>query len=148
MCIAEKFDNRRAVFLCFFAPVAVNLLSGCIYIAKQVRYCFSDTKNLCWSHSWRSGALHKKIDDHLLPRLLCLDDCLHCSCQLQMCRMRQGDHGFFCKYYRMTPQLFDTLLSFVAADLTRLHLIREPLEPGERLAMTLRFVEVNAALWV
>lgn len=54
--------------------------------------------------------------------------------------MRQGDHGFFYKFFRMTPQLFDKLLSFVAEDLTRQHHVREPLEPGERLAIALRFV--------
>lgn len=42
----------------------------------------------------------------------------------------------------MTPALFDKLLGFVAADLTRQHFIREPLEPGERLAITLRLVQV------
>ncbi|XP_065280296.1 uncharacterized protein [Dermacentor albipictus] len=57
-----------------------------------------------------------------------------------MLRKRQGDHGFFYKYFRMTPQLFDKLLSFVAADLTRLQLNSEPLEPGERLAITLSYL--------
>ncbi|XP_049515858.1 uncharacterized protein LOC119435724 isoform X2 [Dermacentor silvarum] len=40
----------------------------------------------------------------------------------------------------MTPQLFDKLLSFVAEDLTRQHHIREPLEPGERLAIALSYL--------
>ncbi|XP_049522627.1 uncharacterized protein LOC125945096 [Dermacentor silvarum] len=57
-----------------------------------------------------------------------------------MQRMRQGDHGFFYKFFRMTPQLFDKLLSFVAEDLTRQHHIREPLEPGERLAIALSYL--------
>lgn len=64
-----------------------------------------------------------------------------CFCQ-QMKRMREGDHGFFFKFYRMTPALFDVLLSFVALDLTKTHVSREPLEPGERLAITLRLVDI------
>lgn len=57
-----------------------------------------------------------------------------------MLRKRQGDQGFFYKYFRMTPQLFDRLFSFVAADLVRLPLNSEPLEPGERLAITLSYL--------
>lgn len=65
------------------------------------------------------------------------------SFSLQMRRMREGDQQFFFfKFYRMSPALFDKLLGFVAADLTRQHFIREPLEPGERLAITLRLVQV------
>ncbi|XP_075532898.1 uncharacterized protein LOC142566054 [Dermacentor variabilis] len=43
----------------------------------------------------------------------------------RMQRMRQDGHGFFYKFFRKTPQLFDKLLSFVAEDLTRQHHIRE-----------------------
>ncbi|KAL3169677.1 hypothetical protein MRX96_015511 [Rhipicephalus microplus] len=57
-----------------------------------------------------------------------------------MRRMREGDQQFFFKFYRMSPALFDKLLGFVAADLTRQHFIREPLEPGERLAITLSYL--------
>ncbi|XP_065301479.1 uncharacterized protein [Dermacentor albipictus] len=57
-----------------------------------------------------------------------------------MQRMRQGDHEFFYKFFRMTPLLFDKLLAFVADDLTRQHHIREPLEPGERLAIALSYL--------
>ncbi|XP_054931621.1 uncharacterized protein [Dermacentor andersoni] len=57
-----------------------------------------------------------------------------------MQRTRQGDHGFFYKFFRMTPQLFDKLLTFVAEDLTRQHHIREPLEPGKRLAIALSYL--------
>ncbi|KAH6933207.1 hypothetical protein HPB50_013447 [Hyalomma asiaticum] len=51
--------------------------------------------------------------------------------------MQEGDNAFFYKFFRIAPQLFDKLLSFVAPDLTRIQHIREPLEPGERLAITL-----------
>ncbi|KAH6940342.1 hypothetical protein HPB50_026947 [Hyalomma asiaticum] len=57
-----------------------------------------------------------------------------------MRRMREGDHGFFFKFYRMTPALFDILLSYVAADLTKFHVSRDPLEPGERLAIALSYL--------
>ncbi|KAL3196499.1 hypothetical protein MRX96_045200 [Rhipicephalus microplus] len=40
----------------------------------------------------------------------------------------------------MSPALFDKLLGFVAAHLTRQHFIREPLEPDERLAITLSYL--------
>lgn len=61
---------------------------------------------------------------------------------MQMRLMREGDHDFFFKYYRMTPMVFDMLLNFVELDLSRQHYLREPLEPGERLAITLRFVKL------
>ncbi|KAH8035852.1 hypothetical protein HPB51_010604 [Rhipicephalus microplus] len=55
--------------------------------------------------------------------------------------MREGDQQFFFfKFYHMSPALFDKLLGFVAADLTQQHFIREPLEPGERLAITLSYL--------
>ncbi|KAH8033618.1 hypothetical protein HPB51_014886 [Rhipicephalus microplus] len=57
-----------------------------------------------------------------------------------MKRMREGDHEFFFKFYRMTPALFDVLLRFVAQDLTKIHVSRETLEPGERLAITLSYL--------
>ncbi|KAH8037974.1 hypothetical protein HPB51_020255 [Rhipicephalus microplus] len=57
-----------------------------------------------------------------------------------MRRMREGDQQFFFKFYRMSTALFDKLLDFVASDLPRQHFIREPLEPGERLAITLSYL--------
>lgn len=56
----------------------------------------------------------------------------------QMQRMRNGDVEYFKKYYRMTPHQFDFLLSLLREDLERKHVIREPICPAERLAMTLR----------
>ncbi|KAH7974195.1 hypothetical protein HPB49_011926 [Dermacentor silvarum] len=52
--------------------------------------------------------------------------------------MRNGDVEYFKKYYRMTPHQFDFLLSLLREDLERKHVIREPICPAERLAMTLR----------
>lgn len=66
---------------------------------------------------------------------------------LQMQRMRDGDHAFFFKYFRMTPRNFDLLLSYVETDLTRQYVVREPLEPGERLAIALRLVEISAHIY-
>ncbi|XP_077531209.1 uncharacterized protein LOC144143314 [Haemaphysalis longicornis] len=57
-----------------------------------------------------------------------------------MQRMRDGDHAFFFKYFRMTPRNFDLLLSYVETDLTRQYVVREPLEPGERLAIALSYL--------
>lgn len=57
--------------------------------------------------------------------------------------MREGDHAFFFKFYRMTPGVFDLLLSSVKNDLTRQYAVREPLEPGERLAIALRLAKVH-----
>lgn len=57
-----------------------------------------------------------------------------------MREVRDGKLDTFIKTYRMTPRLFDVLLSFVEDDLTRQHVVREPLEPGERLAITLSYL--------
>ncbi|KAH7977794.1 hypothetical protein HPB49_003590 [Dermacentor silvarum] len=54
--------------------------------------------------------------------------------------MPEGDHGFFFKFYRMTPQMFNTLLAFVVTDLTSQNFIREPLEPAERLLIALSYL--------
>ncbi|XP_077557325.1 uncharacterized protein LOC144172513 [Haemaphysalis longicornis] len=40
----------------------------------------------------------------------------------------------------MTPRNFDLLLSYVETDLTRQYVVREPLEPGERLAIALSYL--------
>ncbi|KAH7959050.1 hypothetical protein HPB49_007702 [Dermacentor silvarum] len=54
--------------------------------------------------------------------------------------MRNGDVEYFKKYYRMTPHQIDFLLSLLREDLERKHVIREPICPAERLAMTLRYL--------
>ncbi|XP_077551206.1 uncharacterized protein LOC144164817 [Haemaphysalis longicornis] len=40
----------------------------------------------------------------------------------------------------MTPRNFDLLLSYVETDLTRQYVVRDPLEPGERLAIALSYL--------
>ncbi|CAN8013953.1 unnamed protein product [Ixodes persulcatus] len=57
-----------------------------------------------------------------------------------MQKMRDGDLLYFKKFYRMTPLQFDFILRLVRADLERSYLCREPIWPGERLAMTLRYM--------
>uniref|UniRef100_A0A1E1XIP8 DDE Tnp4 domain-containing protein n=1 Tax=Amblyomma aureolatum TaxID=187763 RepID=A0A1E1XIP8_9ACAR len=54
--------------------------------------------------------------------------------------VRGGKLDTFIRHYRMTPRLFDVLLSFVEDDLTVQNVAREPLEPGERLAITLSYL--------
>lgn len=52
--------------------------------------------------------------------------------------MREGDHAFFVKFYRMSPALFSKLHEILQADLVREYRIREPLPSEERLAITIR----------
>ena len=55
--------------------------------------------------------------------------------------MRLVDHESFYKYFHMTPHRFDTLLSLVGPALTRQTTqMRTPISPGERLAVTLRYL--------
>ncbi|XP_075550343.1 uncharacterized protein LOC142583741 [Dermacentor variabilis] len=54
--------------------------------------------------------------------------------------MRNGDIEYFKKYYRMTPHQFDFLLSLLREDLQRKDVVREPILPAKRLAMTLRYL--------
>ncbi|KAG0442041.1 hypothetical protein HPB47_015793 [Ixodes persulcatus] len=54
--------------------------------------------------------------------------------------MRQGDHQFFKKFYRMSPATFDKLHELVQADSQRMHCIREPLASEERIASTLSYL--------
>ncbi|XP_065307085.1 uncharacterized protein [Dermacentor albipictus] len=63
-----------------------------------------------------------------------------------MQRMRNGDIEYFKKYYRMTPHQFDFLLSLLKEDLQRKHVVREPILPAERLAMTLRYLSSGDAM--
>ncbi|KAH7974282.1 hypothetical protein HPB49_013724 [Dermacentor silvarum] len=57
-----------------------------------------------------------------------------------MQRMRDGDHEFFFKYYRMKPGMFDLLLSYVTEDLTRRLVIRAPIAPAEPLVIALSYL--------
>ena len=55
--------------------------------------------------------------------------------------MRLVDHSSFYKYFHMTPMRFDGLLSRVGPAITRqVTQMRCPISPGERLAVTLRYL--------
>ena len=55
--------------------------------------------------------------------------------------MRLGDHESFYRYFHMTPQRFSHLLSLVGPSITRSDTtFRCAISPGERLAITLRFL--------
>ena len=61
--------------------------------------------------------------------------------------MRLSDQGSFYKYFRMTPDRFDELLSIVGPVITRQHTnFRSPISPGERLAVTLRFLATGDSM--
>ncbi|KAH7974137.1 hypothetical protein HPB49_010380 [Dermacentor silvarum] len=75
--------------------------------------------------SVRPGFLHRKTEGRY-----------HTAMQ----RMRDGDHEFFFKYYRMKHGMFDLLLSYVTEDLTRRLVIREPIAPAERLVIALSYL--------
>ena len=61
--------------------------------------------------------------------------------------MRLSDHDSFYKYFRMRPQRFDQLLAIVGPALTRQRTnFRSPISPGERLAVTLRFLATGDSM--
>ena len=61
--------------------------------------------------------------------------------------MRLSDQDSFYKYFRMSPQRFDHLLGIVGPELTRqLTNFRSPISPGERLAVTLRFLPTGDSM--
>lgn len=53
--------------------------------------------------------------------------------------MRNQESEFFRKYLRMTPSSFDKLLKLIQ-DRMKKYSQNEPISPGERLAVTLRFL--------
>lgn len=46
----------------------------------------------------------------------------------------------FCNFHRMSPLQFDQLLTMVEPIITKIYLTREPLHPGLRLSLTLRYL--------
>jgi hypothetical protein len=54
--------------------------------------------------------------------------------------MRLNDHESFFQYFRMTPERLEELLCLVRPYLIKNSTTREPISPGERLAVTLRFL--------
>ena len=61
--------------------------------------------------------------------------------------MRLSDQESFYKYFRITPARFDELLRIVGPEITRQHTnFRSPISPGERLAVTLRFLATGDSM--
>ena len=61
--------------------------------------------------------------------------------------MRMFDTESFFKYFRMTPSRFDHLLSLIGTALYRKRTVmRSPVSPGERLAVTLRFLATGDSM--
>ncbi|TGZ51188.1 hypothetical protein DBV15_12497 [Temnothorax longispinosus] len=52
----------------------------------------------------------------------------------------RNDVELFFNYHRMTPNQFDTLLHKIEPQISKLYLTREPLPPGLRLFLTLRYI--------
>lgn len=52
----------------------------------------------------------------------------------------RDDPDRFFNFHRMSPVMFDELLSLVEPQLTKFWVTREPISPGLRLSLTLRFV--------
>jgi len=56
-----------------------------------------------------------------------------------MVELRREDEAAFINFMRMTPEMFDELLDRISPRITKQHTwYREPLEPGIKLAITLR----------
>ena len=61
--------------------------------------------------------------------------------------MRLSDHDSFYKYFRMMPSRFDHLLSLVGPAITHQKTnFRSPVPPGERLAVTLRYLATRDSM--
>ncbi|KAK7097770.1 hypothetical protein V1264_004701 [Littorina saxatilis] len=56
-----------------------------------------------------------------------------------MVELRNEDHASFTNFLRMSPAMFDELLARVGPRITKQYTFyRDPLEPGMKLALTLR----------
>ena len=61
--------------------------------------------------------------------------------------MRLRDHESYFKYFRMTPSRFDHLLSLVGPAIIRQETnFRKPVSPGERLAVTIRYLTTGDSM--
>ena len=63
--------------------------------------------------------------------------------------LRLYDHELFFNYFHVSPTTYEKLLRFVAVDLTKVTTrMREPICPGQRLAITLSmaWLFVNGSL--
>jgi hypothetical protein len=59
--------------------------------------------------------------------------------------MREEDPDEFFKFWRMTPECFDFVLEKVSPVLRKTS-YREPISPGERLAVTLRYYQLISSI--
>ena len=60
--------------------------------------------------------------------------------------LRLHDQEYFFKYFRMSPTTYEELLAFVAPIIVKQRTImRDPVSPSERLAVTLRFLVTGDA---
>ena len=59
--------------------------------------------------------------------------------------MRLYDHSLFYQQFRMTPTKYEDLLNMVAPQIVKSSLKREAISPGERLAVTLRYLVTGDA---
>ncbi|XP_040358651.1 uncharacterized protein LOC121047476 [Ixodes scapularis] len=60
--------------------------------------------------------------------------------------LRERDPEYHFKYFRMTKASFDRLLSFVYHRILHAPTHRRPISPGERLAVTLRFLATGGSM--
>ncbi|XP_071647555.1 uncharacterized protein [Temnothorax longispinosus] len=58
----------------------------------------------------------------------------------------RNDVELFFNYHRMTPNQFDTLLHKIEPQISKLYLTREPLPPGLRLFLTLRYIAAGDSM--
>ena len=60
--------------------------------------------------------------------------------------LRLHDHEYFFKYFRMSPTVFEELLSFVSPIIVKQSTaIRDPISPSEMLAVTFRYLVTGDA---
>ena len=74
----------------------------------------------CWTKSWILRRREFGLYDQLMVEL------------------RREDPSSFTNFMRMPPEMFDEILERVRGRLTKQHTYRDPLEPGLKLAVTLR----------
>ncbi|XP_040360159.1 uncharacterized protein LOC121048190 [Ixodes scapularis] len=60
--------------------------------------------------------------------------------------LRESDPEYYFKYFRMTKASFDRLFSLVYHRILHAPTHRMPISPGERLAVTLRFLAAGGSM--
>lgn len=59
--------------------------------------------------------------------------------------LRRDSECFF-NFHRMSPLQFDQLLAMIEPIITKVHFTREPLHPGLRLSLTLRYLAIGDSM--